>query len=68
MTVSRLLDQHPVTGFWADESGAVSVDWIVLSAGVVALALVVAIAFTPQIAQVAGETISAGIGLALALP
>lgn len=29
------------TDFWADETGAVTVDWVVLSAGVVAMAIVV---------------------------
>lgn len=67
MMLSKILDQH-VARFWDDESGAVSVDWVVLAAGVVALALVVSIAFTPQIAQLAGETISAGMALAIGQP
>jgi len=30
---------HAATTFWADESGAVTVDWVILAAGVIGLAL-----------------------------
>lgn len=54
--------------FWQDESGAVTVDWVVLTAGVVALTMIVVSFFTPEIYQAAAETLVAYIDEAKARP
>lgn len=42
-------DHHPFHLFWNDDSGAVTVDWIVLTAAVVGLVLMVFTVFTPEV-------------------
>lgn len=42
--------------FISDESGAVTVDWVVLTAGVVALGLVVRAFIAPAIAELSMDT------------
>ncbi|TGD44210.1 hypothetical protein EEB11_05820 [Pseudotabrizicola sediminis] len=39
----------PFLWFWNDESGAVTIDWVVLTAGVVGLVLLVFTVFTPEV-------------------
>ena len=43
--------------FWTDESGAITVDWVVLTAAVAGLAIMVATFFTPQIFSAVGVTV-----------
>ncbi len=43
-----------LTAFLADESGAVTVDWVVLTAGIVGLGLVVITTFTDGIFSATG--------------
>lgn len=43
--------------FWNDESGAITVDWVVLTAAVAGLAIMVATYFTPQIFEAVGVTV-----------
>lgn len=47
--LSKPLSHSPVHQFWNDESGAVTVDWVVLTAAVVGLVLMVFTVFTPQV-------------------
>ncbi|MCU0900208.1 MAG: hypothetical protein MUC82_06900 [Cypionkella sp.] len=53
----RLLRQ-----FWSDESGAITVDWVVLTAGIVGLALVVVSVFTPEVFQAAADKVAEYVG------
>lgn len=68
MTLCNPPDHRRLCRFWTDESGAVSVDWIVLTAATVGLAITVVTIFTPQIFQAAGVTIGARITEATAQP
>ena len=48
--------------FWTDESGAITVDWVVLTAGVVGLAIVVVSVFTPEVFQAAADKVAQYVG------
>ncbi|PJF09074.1 Flp family type IVb pilin [Pseudorhodobacter sp. MZDSW-24AT] len=55
-----------IKNFKNDESGAVTVDWVVLTAAVVGLGLIVINAVTPEI-ETAGTTIATDLANATAL-
>ncbi|WP_103332667.1 pilus assembly protein [Pseudotabrizicola formosa] len=54
--------------FWTDETGAVTVDWVVLTVAVAGLALTIATLMTPQIFAAVGSTIVSFITEAQARP
>ncbi|TGD64703.1 hypothetical protein EYC08_10555 [Tabrizicola sp. WMC-M-20] len=53
--------RRQLSRFWNDEFGAVTVDWVVLTAGVVGLVLVVFTVFTPEVFDAAIIVISEGM-------
>jgi Flp pilus assembly pilin Flp len=57
----KLLDLFKFKSFKNDESGAVTVDWVVLTAAIVGLGLVVMNAVAPGITTLAGK-ISTSVG------
>ncbi len=62
---------HPVAcirGFLSDETGAVTVDWVVLTAAVVGLAMMVISYLAPAIFVDAGQSISEKLVEAAARP
>ncbi|MFN4156324.1 MAG: hypothetical protein ACK4HF_16885 [Paracoccaceae bacterium] len=68
MTPNTQAKHRRLNLFWNDESGAVTVDWVVLTAGVVGLVLSVFTVFTPEVFDVAVATISTAFDEAIARP
>ena len=53
---------RPLHEFWNDDSGAVTVDWVVLTAAVVGLVLMVFTVFTPEVFGAAIAAINGAMG------
>ena len=47
--------------FLREEAGAITVDWVVLTAGVIAMVLMLFSILTPDVIQAVAETISNGV-------
>lgn len=57
MTPSSYPCPRSLIRFWNDDSGAISVDWVVLTVAVAGLALTIATLMTPQIFDAVAATI-----------
>ncbi|MDO9640132.1 MAG: hypothetical protein Q7J44_16465 [Pseudotabrizicola sp.] len=53
---------RPLDQFWNDDCGAVTVDWVVLTAAVVGLVLMVFTIFTPEVFAAAIAAINGAMG------
>jgi hypothetical protein len=58
-------DKCCVSNFADAEDGAVAVDWVVLTAGIVGLAASVQLFINPTVVNGSGQTIEAGFGTAV---